>query len=87
MSQQTCENGLLFDPALAETDAVHNHCVYSWKAECGGRPADLAPQSSPGCQFRYHLHLLLLYYCTNSGLVCSLLDRAVRPPTSRQRSQ
>ena len=25
---QECENGLLFDPMLAQTDAVHNYCVY-----------------------------------------------------------
>ena len=27
---QECENGLLFDPMLAMTDAVHNYCVYMW---------------------------------------------------------
>ena len=27
---QECENGLLFDPMLAQTDAVHNYCVYMW---------------------------------------------------------
>ena len=47
---EECENGLLFDPLLALTDAVHNYCVYTWRAECGARPADRRPEPSPGAE-------------------------------------
>jgi len=52
---EECENGLLFDPLLALTDAVHNYCVYTWRAECGARPADRRPEPSPGCEFQFGL--------------------------------
>ena len=47
---QECENGLLFDQELALTDAVHNYCVYNWKVECGSRPRDDTPHSTPGIE-------------------------------------
>ena len=47
-SAEVCANGLLFDHAMALTDAIHNYCVYNWKADCGARQADNTPQSSPG---------------------------------------
>jgi hypothetical protein len=50
---QTCENGLLFDREMALTDAVHNYCVYNWKVDCGSRPRDDTPISSPGCEYRF----------------------------------
>jgi len=52
---EECENGLLFDPMLAQTDAVHNYCVYMWRANCGARPADKSPEPSPGCEFQFGL--------------------------------
>ena len=47
-SAEVCANGLLFDESMALTDAIHNYCVYNWKADCGDRKADNTPQSSPG---------------------------------------
>ena len=55
MTLETCENGLLYDQEMSLTDAIHNYCVYSWRVECGERPADRAPVSSPGCPFRFGL--------------------------------
>jgi len=55
LSQQTCENGLLFSGEMALSDAVHNYCVYNWKMECGDRPRDDTPLSSPGCEYRFGL--------------------------------
>merc|ERR1711892_1213859 len=54
-SAEVCANGLLFDQAMALTDAIHNYCVYNWKADCGARQADNTPQSSPGCEYQYGL--------------------------------
>jgi len=54
-TREVCENGLLFDPLLALTDAIFNYCVYNWKAECEGRPADNTPQSSPDCEYQFGL--------------------------------
>merc|ERR1719500_1967844 len=51
-SAEACANGLLFDENMALTDAIHNYCVYSWKAECGERAVDTTPQSSPGCEYQ-----------------------------------
>ena len=48
MSLETCENGLLFDQEMALTDGIHNYCVYNWRVECGSRPANNTPESSPG---------------------------------------
>ena len=55
MTLETCENGLLFDQEMSLTDAIHNYCVYSWRVDCGERPAYLEPVSSPGCPFRFGL--------------------------------
>jgi len=38
---------------MALTDAVHNYCTYNWKVECGLRPRDDTPISSPGCEYRF----------------------------------
>jgi len=54
-SAEVCANGLLFDENMALTDAIHNYCVYNWKADCGDRKADNTPQSSPGCEYQYGL--------------------------------
>jgi hypothetical protein len=32
LTYETCENGLLFEPATAYNGAVHNHCSYGWAA-------------------------------------------------------
>merc|ERR1711963_54116 len=55
VSLETCENGLLFDESMALTDAIHNYCVYNWKADCEGRNADNTPQSSPSCEYQWGL--------------------------------
>jgi len=54
-TQEVCENGLLFDEEMALTDAIHNYCVYNWKANCGQRKADNTPDSSPGCEYQWGL--------------------------------
>lgn len=54
-TQEVCENGLLFDPDLALTDAIYNYCVYNWKASCGDRRADNTPESTPGCEYQFGL--------------------------------
>jgi len=53
---QECENGLLFDESMALTDAVHEYCVYNWKVDCGARPRDDKPISTPGCEYRFGLY-------------------------------
>lgn len=52
-SHEVCENGLLFDENLALSDAAHNYCVYNWKANCGKKPIDDTPISSPGCLYQF----------------------------------
>jgi hypothetical protein len=51
-SAEVCATGLLFDETMALTDAIHNYCVYNWKADCGARKADNTPESSPGIILR-----------------------------------
>ena len=53
MSLDTCENGLLFDEQRALAGSAHNHCSYNWEAECGARPAEDTPISSPGCEYQF----------------------------------
>ena len=55
MSLETCENGLLFDQEMALTDAIHNYCVYNWRVNCGDRPVNNTPVSSPGERSFYSL--------------------------------
>ena len=53
LTLETCGNGLLFDESRALAGSAHNHCAYNWEAECGARPADNTPISTPGCEYQF----------------------------------
>jgi len=53
LTLETCGNGLLFDERKGYGGFAHNHCTYNWEAECGERPADDTPISTPGCEYQF----------------------------------
>jgi len=53
LTLETCGNGLLYDEARGQAGAAHNHCSYNWEADCGQRPVDDTPISSPGCEYQF----------------------------------
>ena len=53
LTLETCGNGLLFDERRGLAGSAHNHCSYNWEAECGDRPADDTPISTPGCEYQF----------------------------------
>jgi len=53
LTLETCGNGLLFNEATSLTGADHNHCSFNWQTECGDRPRDDTPVSSPGCEYQF----------------------------------
>ncbi|KAK3928148.1 Protein obstructor-E [Frankliniella fusca] len=52
LTEEVCENGLLFDGK----GAVHNHCNYHWAVNCGARKYELVPLSTPGCEFQFGIY-------------------------------
>jgi len=53
LTLETCGNGLLFDESKGLAGSTHNHCSYNWDSDCGNRPADTTPISTPGCQYQF----------------------------------
>ena len=53
LTLETCGNGLLYDESKGLAGSTHNHCSYNWEADCGNRPADNTPISTPGCQYQF----------------------------------
>jgi len=53
LTLETCGNGLLFNEATAISGAADNHCSYIWQSECGNRPNDTTPISTPGCEYQF----------------------------------
>lgn len=53
LSLETCGNGLLFNEATSLGGAAHHHCSYNWQTDCGNRPNDTTPISSPGCEYEF----------------------------------
>ena len=80
---EECENGLLFDPLLALTDAVHNYCVYTWRAECGARPADRRPEPSPGAEPVTEWWRCRMVAPPSSSSSSSMVGVHLRPPRLR----
>ncbi|XP_076065207.1 protein obstructor-E-like [Oratosquilla oratoria] len=52
LTQEVCENGLLFDGKGAD---VYNHCNYYWAVNCEGREAEVVPIAETGCQYSFGL--------------------------------
>jgi len=50
---ETCGNGLLYNEATSLAGAAHNHCSYIWQSNCGNRPNDTTPISTPGCEYQF----------------------------------
>ena len=53
LTLETCGNGLLYDEKRGFSGFAHNHCTYNWEADCGARPADDTPISTPGCEYQF----------------------------------
>jgi len=53
LTLETCGNGLLFNEATSLRGSAANHCSYNWQTECGNRPRDDTPISSPGCEYQF----------------------------------
>ena len=65
LSLETCGNGLLFNEATSLTGSAHHHCSYIWQTDCGNRPNDTTPISSPGTaivSFLYRLTSLIFVF-------------------------
>lgn len=53
LTLEQCGNGLLYD---GKGGAAYHHCNYHWAVDCGSRKAQLAPISSPGCEYQFGLY-------------------------------
>jgi len=67
LTLETCENGLLYDGK----GNVHNHCNYNWAVDCEKRINDVAPISSPGCEWLYGVYPKAPGVCENTYIKCA----------------
>lgn len=72
LTQEICENGLLFDTGKALAGAVYNHCSYNWNTNCGEREADNTPiQSAAGCPYQFGEYPVAPDVCEPSYVKCA----------------
>lgn len=72
LTNEICENGLLFDTGKALAGAVHNHCSYNWNTNCGEREADNTPiQSAAGCPYQFGEYPVAPDVCEPSYVKCA----------------